>query len=136
MTITHHGAARPPVYLARTEAETLSDLAWNARDRFPDVSMMLLDEIGRATLYPGVSLPDDVVAMDRDVTYSDERSGARRSVRLVYPNHADVTLGRISILTPVAAALIGLRQGARIDWPDRDGAMRTLRVERVQRACG
>ncbi len=132
MNLHLSGAVRPPVTLVDSEADMLSDLAWNARDRFPDVSLMLLDEIGRASLCPRDVLPDDIVAMESEVAYRDERSGTSRHVRLVYPNHADVTLGRISILTPVGAALIGLRTGASILWPDRDGEMRSITVEQVR----
>jgi regulator of nucleoside diphosphate kinase len=47
---------------------------------------------------------------------------------LVYPAEADIEAGRISILTPVGAGLIGLAEGASILWPDRDGHERRLRI--------
>lgn len=125
-------AKRPPLHLLESEADALSDLAWGARDRFPTISIMLLDEIGRARLYMPFTLPDDVVAMSSNVEYVDEGSGARRSITLVYPNHADAALGRVSILTPVGAGLIGVKAGHSILWPDRDGRERRLTVVSVQ----
>ncbi|WP_204350847.1 GreA/GreB family elongation factor [Klebsiella pneumoniae] len=38
---------------------------------------------------------------------------------------------RISVITPVGAGLIGLREGDSILWPDRDGHERTLSVVKV-----
>ncbi|WP_336972386.1 nucleoside diphosphate kinase regulator [Sphingobium aromaticiconvertens] len=128
-------AKRPPLHLIESEADTLSDLAWGARDRFPNICIMLLDEIGRAKLCKPSNLPDDVVAMSSRVDYIDEGSGTRRSITLVYPNHADAVLGRVSILTPVGAGLIGVKAGHSILWPDRDGRQRQLTVVSVQQNC-
>jgi regulator of nucleoside diphosphate kinase len=38
---------------------------------------------------------------------------------------------RLSVLTPVGAGLIGMRCGDSIDWPNRLGAFRRLRIVRV-----
>ncbi|QGP77621.1 nucleoside diphosphate kinase regulator [Sphingobium sp. CAP-1] len=131
MTLHQSWAAVPPIQLVESEADMISDLAWSARDRFPDVCQLLLEEVGRASLCTRADLPDDVVAMGSAVTYHDARDGAARQVRLVYPSHADVALGRISILTPIGAALIGMRAGASILWPDREGHLRDIMVESV-----
>jgi regulator of nucleoside diphosphate kinase len=49
----------------------------------------------------------------------------------VLPVDANIAEGRISILTPMGAALYGLADGACIDWPDLDGKERPIRVLRV-----
>src|SRR3546814_1242385 len=59
--------------------------------------------------------------MGSSVTFIDEKSRAERTVRLVYPAEADIAAGRMSILTPVGAGLIGLSVGQSINWPDRGG---------------
>ena len=46
-------------------------------------------------------------------------SGQEPVVTLVYPIDADIAQGRISVLTPVGTALIGLRVGQSITWRDR-----------------
>ena len=73
-------------------------------------------------------LPDHVVRMHSYIGYRDERSGEVREVQLVFSNQADIGQCRISILTPIGAAIIGLAQGAAIDWPTRDGSQRRLTV--------
>jgi regulator of nucleoside diphosphate kinase len=53
-------------------------------------------------------------------------------VTLVWPQEADVEHNRISVLTSVGAALLGLRAGQSIDWPAPLGGARTLTVVRVR----
>ncbi|KAK0366494.1 hypothetical protein LTR94_003066 [Friedmanniomyces endolithicus] len=127
-------AAVPPIHIVESEADMISDLAWAARDRFPDVSQLLLEEVGRAQLCSRAALPADVAAMGSTILYRDGARGTPRRVELVYPSHADVALGRISILTPVGAALIGMRAGNAILWPDRDGHLRDIMVDAVVQA--
>jgi regulator of nucleoside diphosphate kinase len=57
--------------------------------------------------------------------------GEDRQVTLVYPGEADIAEGKISILTSIGAALIGLSSGQSIDWTTRDGRVHRLRVETV-----
>lgn len=125
-------AARPQICLIDSEAETLADLALEVETTLPQVSALLLEEIGRAEFYQASALPAGVVRMHSIVTYRDESSGERRTVQIVYPADADINAGRISILTPIGAGLIGLRKGASISWPDRSGKLRTIAIIDVE----
>ena len=122
---------KPPVHMIDSEADALTDLAIGVEKRMPQVSELLLREIGRATIHKERHVPRDVVTMNSEVDFVDAASGAVRSVRLVYPSDADISTGRISILTPVGAGLIGLRTGSAILWPDRDGQERALTIRAV-----
>ncbi|HEX7855861.1 MAG TPA: nucleoside diphosphate kinase regulator [Sphingobium sp.] len=126
--------ARPRIHMIDVEADALTNLALSVEERLPQVSRMLLDEIGRATVQTAARIADDVVTMHATVEFTDTANGTSRTVQLVYPKDADIEAGRISILTPVGAGLIGLRTGQSILWPDRNGRTRTLIIERVRRA--
>jgi len=52
-------------------------------------------------------------------------------VRLVWPEHADISRGRVSVLTPVGVALLGLSAGDRFRWTTRAGEERALTVLEV-----
>ena len=108
---------RPPVHMIDAEADTLADLAIGAQDRLPQVSDLLLQEISRARIHRADRIPGDVVTMNAHVEFVDEASSATRIVQLVYPRQADIAANRISILTPIGAGLIGLREGQSILWP-------------------
>ena len=124
---------RPPIIMIDAEADALSDIALRLQDRHPNVGRLLLEEIDRADTRAAADVPDDVVTMGSTVEFQDEKSGERHVVELVYPKDADIGAGRLSILTPVGAGLIGLRTGQSISWPDRTGKERLLTIARVKR---
>jgi regulator of nucleoside diphosphate kinase len=127
-------ARRPPIHMIDTEADALAALALSVEDKLPDVSALLLDEITRARLYAHDRIAEDVVTMMSTIDFTIEATGTDRVVQLVYPQDADIAAGRISILTPVGASLIGLREGQSIAWPDRSGKERRLKILGVRQA--
>jgi regulator of nucleoside diphosphate kinase len=131
MHIEHAALERPPVILSEAEADTLYELAWAARGTSQMSAALLLEELARAEVCDRASLPADVVTMHSEVVFRDEDSGEEHRVTLVYPREADMEAGRLSVLTPVGAALIGLRRGSAIDWPNRLGATRRFRIVEV-----
>ena len=126
---------RPTVHMIDSEADGLADLAISVRERLPQVSELLLEEVSRANIYSPEKIPGDVVIMNSFVEFMDGSSGTTRSVQLVFPQDADISNGRVSILTPVGAGLIGLRQGQSILWPDREGKERKLTIVKVDQAA-
>jgi regulator of nucleoside diphosphate kinase len=89
-------------------------------------------EISRAKIVENTKLPADVVAMDSIVTFTDLDSAEEKTIQLVYPQDADVTQLKISVLSPVGSALIGLKIGGTIAWPVPQGKVRRLQVIAVQ----
>lgn len=104
-----------------------------ARLRQCDLSDELAEELDRAIVVHSAQVPEDVVTMHARCTYIDERTGTQREIELVYPDEADPASGKISVLTPVGSALIGLRVGQEIAWDFPDGSMRYLKVASVTR---
>ena len=91
----------------------------------------LRHELERAIVVSADSIPRELVTMNSRVLYVDETTSERRSVRIVYPAEADASAGRVSVLAPVGAALLGLSIGQAIEWEFPDGGTRRLRVEDV-----
>lgn len=92
---------------------------------------LLESELARAQIVPPEEVAADVVTMNSRVCFRDLQSGDEREVTLVYPNAASFEHGRLSVLTPVGAALLGLAVGDDIDWPMPTGDSRRLRVVAV-----
>lgn len=90
-------------------------------------------ELSRAEVVKDSQFPDDAVAMGSTVMFTDLDSGEETTVTLVYPKEAKVDEMRISVLSPVGSALIGLRAGGTIDWPLPGGKVRRLQVVKVTR---
>lgn len=126
------GAKRPPLHLLAAESDMVASLALQVEDRFPVIASMLLGEIERAELHDESTLPEAAVTLGSEVEFVDERSGQIRTVCLVLPAEANIATGRISILTPMGAALYGLTAGQSIDWPDLDGNSRRIAIRTVR----
>ena len=124
----------PPIHLIDTEYDIIADLALGIERRSPDLSRMLLDEIDRAEIHARDGLPPEVVSIGSEVEFLDAATGATRRVRLVLPAEADIEAGRVSILTPVGAGLIGLSKGQSINWPCPSGRPRLLKILKVTRS--
>ncbi|MDD1528058.1 MULTISPECIES: nucleoside diphosphate kinase regulator [Bradyrhizobium] len=118
--------ALPPIRIAEDDSRRLSSLANSTMDLFPNVAQFLARELDRATV-AGENDLRGVVRMGSKVTYRDDK-GASREIVLVYPHEANIALSRISILTPVGAALIGLSVGQRIAFETPDKRIRGLTV--------
>ena len=126
-------SSRPSIVLGRTDADRLTDLAAKLESTNPEVADLLLTEIERARIVDDHKVPATTVAMQSTVEFLDEAHDTTRSVQLVYPADADIAAGRISVLTPVGAGLIGLSPGQSIAWPDREGRKRMLRILKVEK---
>jgi regulator of nucleoside diphosphate kinase len=77
---------------------------------------------------PRGEIPKDVVTMNSRVVFENETTGERREVTLVYPPHADIAAGKISVLVPIGTALLGLRVGQAIDWELPSGGKERYRI--------
>ncbi|MCA1405716.1 nucleoside diphosphate kinase regulator [Ensifer sp. IC3342] len=121
----------PPIIINAEDHARLTALASSALDRVPDVAEALLSELERAQV-SAHDLPTDSVQMGSTVAF-DADNGFAKEVTLVYPGEADIEAGRISVLTPIGAALIGLSVGQSIDWLDRAGKPHRMTIRNVAR---
>ena len=117
----------PHIVLAADDHDRLVNIATTALRRDPDVAEELLAELDRAAIVPKEAVPSDVVRMGSAVTFRID-GGDTRTVTLVFPREADMAQNRLSVLTPVGAALIGLAQGQSIAWLTPGGQPRRLAV--------
>ena len=88
----------------------------------------LAREIRRARVVPRHQLPSDTVTMHSKVRYRDDATGVARTATLVSPGEEERGKGKISVLTPVGSALIGLSTGQSIGYEDADGREKFLTV--------
>jgi len=86
----------------------------------------LIEELDRADIRAPHEMPPDVVTMNSTVRFAMAVPPKEFCLTLVYPEDADGT-DRLSVLTPVGSALLGLAAGDAIEWPRPRGGM--LRVD-------
>ena len=123
-------SSAPNIIIALEDHERLLDVI--AASEGDGVAAQLETELERASVQPLRDVPADVVVMNSEIEWEELVTGQRRQLRLVYPNEADASLGRVSILAPLGCALLGLRVDQEIDWT-MPGGPRRLRVLSVAR---
>lgn len=125
----------PDIVVNTEDHRMLTKLAYAGINEASTVADDLLYELDRASVVPPEQLPFDVVSLGSTVRFRTSE-GDQREVTLMLPAEADIADNRISVMTPIGAALIGLRKGQSITWLTRDGRKQMLTVLRVMQPRG
>lgn len=126
----------PAIVLSDADFQRLHTLVRAAHQRMPVLAEELANEIERARVLDKRERPHAHVSMNSEVVFQDDMNGRVQTVTLVYPDQADTSAGRISVLTPIGTALIGLPVGGTIAWRSPYGASRKLTVLSVRQSDG
>lgn len=122
----------PPIVILKNDFEKLRGYA--SASGLSPVADYLANELDRADVVDDFSRAERVVRLGSRVRYKDSANNIARNVTLVLPNDADISVGRVSVLTPVGAALLGLSVGQEITYTPPSGAERSLRVVEILNA--
>ncbi len=76
----------------------------------------LLNEINSAEIVNPNDMPSNVVTMNSIVKMTFLTNNKQTKIQIVYPENANYKENKISILSPVATALIGYQVGDVIEW--------------------
>lgn len=123
-------ADRPLIWIGRADYARLLRSIDRLNEQAPDVSQFLSHELERAIVRPEADLPANMVRMGTRVLFARDDNHPMEWAALVFPDEAPAE-GEISLATPVGAALLGLREGARMPYTDHDGQTRHISVQRV-----
>ena len=118
---------KPNISISKTDHTRLSALAEAVAERSPEISEELLAELDRARVVADSAVAAKVVRMGSTVRLKPD-TGEEKTVTLVFPGEADIAQGKISILTPIGTALLGLSAGQSMMWTARDGRRHELSV--------
>jgi len=121
---------KPAIRISQSDHARLWALANAVGAKNPEAADQLFAELERARIVADGSVPADTVQMGSTVTFKPD-TGDRKTVMLVFPGDADISEGKVSILTPIGTALIGLSAGQAIMWTARDGRQHQLLVHDV-----
>jgi transcription elongation factor GreA len=120
---------RPAIIRAIAEARSHGDLSENAeyhaareRQSFIEGRIAELEEIvSSAEVIDPSSLSGDQVKFGANVRLVDEESERESSYQIVGVHEADIKLGRLSVSSPLAKALIGKKLGDTVSVPAPGG---------------
>jgi regulator of nucleoside diphosphate kinase len=120
------------VLISGVDFERLSDVVesprYRAKTRAPLAD--LRQGLGRGTVIAPTDVPADIVTMRSRVRVRDLQTRTAEVYTLVYPEEADFSLGKVSVLAPLGSALLGARAGSVIKV-DAPAGVRRVKVERV-----
>lgn len=94
---------------------------------------LLEREMSRAEVIQDDLYPEDAVCMGSKVRFVDLHSDKGGEVTLVFPGEANIHDMKISILTPMGSALIGMRVNGMIDWKMPNG--QTSKIQILATTC-
>ncbi len=125
----------PSIVMSQRDHERLLALATLAVSRLPEINF-LLRELERAQVTDQARINSSTVTMGSQVDFTYGRSARVETVTLAFPGDQDLFTGRISVLTPVGAALIGLSEGQTITFQTPVWVEKALTVLRVRPPIG
>jgi regulator of nucleoside diphosphate kinase len=118
--------------LTQQDFDRLIDLTRSRQYRatFGGIIADLERELERGSVVAPVDAPKGVVTMNSRVRVRDTKSDESDTYVLVYPQEADISEGRVSVLSPLGMALLGERAGKVVEF-DAPAGTRRLKIERV-----
>jgi regulator of nucleoside diphosphate kinase len=121
------------IVISAGDFQKLRDFLHAAQREYPVWDKYLEDlsnELRRARVVPEHKVPRDVITMNSLVRLYDLDLEEEEEYTLVFPEDADVSVNRISVLAPIGTAILGYRIGDTVEWQVPAG-LRRLRVEHV-----
>lgn len=73
-------------------------------------------ELERAVVVPSAAVPRHVITMHSRFRLKDLDTGEVKEYTLAFPDEADVSRGKLSVLAPVGTALLGCRDLDVVEW--------------------
>jgi regulator of nucleoside diphosphate kinase len=118
------------VIITTTDFDRLQGLLESSRSGVAAGATALRDELQRSKVVAAQEVPQGVVTMNSRVRvrHLDER--VSKTYTVVYPADTDIDQGKISVLAPIGAALIGARVGQVVEFNAPVG-QRRLRVDKI-----
>jgi len=93
-------------------------------------SPALAERLRNAIVFKENELPATFVRMQSTAKLTDLGTGESYVYRLVFPAEADIACGRISVLSPFGAAMLGRQTGEVFSYQSPGGTVR-MRVEEI-----
>ena len=121
------------IYITENDMRRLRELILVARQFKKEEEKYLQGleaELSRGKIIKSQDIPQDIITMNSEVHLRDLNTKEEITYQLVFPDHADPSQGRVSILAPIGTALLGYSVGDIIEWKVPAGVAK-LKVEKI-----
>jgi len=124
---------QPKIFVTTKDAGKLRELirkAYHSEYRGSDYLKKLAEEIEKASVVEPNRIPSDVITLNSTARLVDQKTDEEMLYTLVFPEDADISQGKISILAPIGTAMLGYKVGDTFEW-DTPGGTRIIRVKEI-----
>ena len=124
---------QPSIFITTKDVEKLRDLireAFHTEYRGSDYLKQLAGEIEKASVVEPNQIPSDVITLNSTARLIDRETKEEMVYTLVFPEDADTSQGKISILAPIGTAMLGYKVGDTFEW-DTPGGKRISHVKEI-----
>jgi regulator of nucleoside diphosphate kinase len=122
------------IYITKTDRERLGNLIQLVRNQADRAHYayvnQLENELEDAEIVAPEDIPPDVVTMRSKVKLKDLDTDEETVYSIVFPTEANSDEGKISILAPLATALLGYRRGDTVEF-QAPARLRRLKIEEI-----
>ena len=122
--------AKPSIIISSQDLQRLETMLEHQAKLTPTMQH-LEDELARAQVVEPKDIPSNVVSMNAKVMIQFAPATEATEITLVYPHDFRGEKGQVNIVAPVGAAILGLAEGQEIEWPQPDGHMMKVKIEKV-----
>lgn len=126
------------ILISKSDLERLKALLASARKFLrncgPEHLNALEEQLEQAKVTAEERIPGNVITMNRRAVVLDLDAGKKFEYVVVFPRDADVARGKISVLAPIGAAMLGGRVGEVVEGRVPAG-IRRFKIEAVQRTA-
>jgi regulator of nucleoside diphosphate kinase len=124
---------QPVIFITTKDAEKLRKLireAYHSEYRGSDYLKELAEEMEKASVVNPNQIPADVITLNSTARLVDQETNEEMVYTLVFPEDADISQGKISVLAPIGTAMLGYKTGDVFEW-DTPGGKRTILVKEI-----
>ena len=122
---------QPTIYVSETDRERLGNLIEQIRNQGDRSNLSYVNELEEeldvAEVVASEDIPPDVVTMRSKIRLRDLDTKEESVYSIVFPREASFDEGKISVLAPLATALLGYRRGAIVEFV-APGRVRRLQI--------
>ena len=122
--------AKPTIIISQQDLQRLETML-DHQSKLSPTMQHLEDELARADVVAPQDVPENVVTMNARVRIIIAPALESTDITLVYPLDFRGEKGQVNVLAPVGAAILGLAEGQEIEWPQPDGHLMKVKIEKV-----
>ena len=122
--------AKPTIIISQQDLQRLETMLDHQAKLSPTMQN-LEDELARADVVAPQDVPANVVTMNARVLIVIAPAVEAMEITLVYPHDFRGDKGQVNVIAPIGAAILGLAEGQEIEWPQPDGHLMKVKIEKV-----